>query len=151
MRTRTAAVDLLPAGKASTATRIIYYQPRLRFCPIEETNSKRTLVQYASYYSRFWRINNQLAPFWRRVIETKSRQTLVFDPSGSTSHLRACPVLKRGERCFVGSFSLGHWMVPVAGAFVWQKHDLGTSFFRERYNSYVLRSIAVSPQPGWFE
>ena len=84
MRTLTAADGLLPAGKASTATRIIYYQPRLRLCPTEETDSERTSFQYASYYSSFWRINNQLAPFWRRVIETKSRQTLEFDPGGST-------------------------------------------------------------------
>ena len=91
MRTLIAAGGVLPAGKASTATRITYYQPRLRFCPTDERNSERASIQYASYYSSFWRINNQLPPFWRRVIETKSRQTLVFDPGGSTGHLRACP------------------------------------------------------------
>ena len=84
MRTRTATGGLLPAGKASTATRIIYYQPRLRFCPTKETNSERTSIQYASYYSSLWWINN-LPPFWRRVIEIKSRQTLAFDPSGMSS------------------------------------------------------------------
>ena len=72
MRTPTAAGGSLPAGKASTVTRIIYYQPRLRFCPTEETNSERTSIQYALYYSSFWWINNQLAaPSWRRVIKTK--------------------------------------------------------------------------------
>ena len=64
MRTLTAAGGLLPAGKASTATRITYYQPCLWFCSTEETNSKRTSIQYASYNISFWRINNQLLPFW---------------------------------------------------------------------------------------
>ena len=53
MRTLTAAGGLLPPDKASTATRITYYQPHLRFCPSEETNSERTSTQYASYYSSF--------------------------------------------------------------------------------------------------
>ena len=51
MRTLTAAGGLLPAGKASTATRITYYQPRIWFCPTEETSSERTSVQYVSYYN----------------------------------------------------------------------------------------------------
>ena len=49
MRMRTAASGLLSTGKASTATRTIYYQPRLCFCPTEETDSEKTSVQYASY------------------------------------------------------------------------------------------------------
>ena len=44
MRTLTAASGLLPAGKASTATRIIYYQLRVRFCPTEKTSSERKSV-----------------------------------------------------------------------------------------------------------
>ena len=64
MHTLTAAGGLLPAGKASTTTKITHYQPRLRFCPTEETNFERTSSQYASYYSSFWWINNQVAaPF----------------------------------------------------------------------------------------
>ena len=38
MRTPTAAGGLLPAGKASTATRIIFYHLPLRLWPTEETN-----------------------------------------------------------------------------------------------------------------
>ena len=57
MRTLTAAGGLLSASKASTATRIAYCQPRLWFCPTEETNSERTSFQYASYYNSFWRVN----------------------------------------------------------------------------------------------
>ena len=70
MRRPTAAGGLLPAGKTSTATRIIFFQPCLRFCPTEETNSRTTPIQYASYYSRFCRINNQLAAaFCRRSLK----------------------------------------------------------------------------------
>ena len=43
MRTLTTADDLLPAGKVSTAARIIFYQLPLRFCPTEETNFGTTL------------------------------------------------------------------------------------------------------------
>ena len=35
MGSPTAASGLVPAGKASTTTRITFYQPRLRFCPTE--------------------------------------------------------------------------------------------------------------------
>ena len=89
----TASGGLLLADKASTTTRITFYEPRLRSCPTEETNSDGTSTEYALYYnSSFWW--NQLpAPFWWRVIETKSRQNLIFDPSGSKGRLRACPFL----------------------------------------------------------
>ena len=98
MRTPTVTGGLLPAGKASPKMRITYSQPRLRFCPPEETNSERTSIQYASYYSSFWWINNQLAaPSWQRVIQTKLR-TLEFDPRGATGRLRACPFFRNVAR-----------------------------------------------------
>ena len=40
MRTLTAAGGLLPAGTASTATRTIFHQPPLWFCPTEEMNPR---------------------------------------------------------------------------------------------------------------
>ena len=52
MRTLTAAGGLLPAGKASTATKIIFYQPPFWFCPTKEINS-RTTIQYAMNCSSF--------------------------------------------------------------------------------------------------
>ena len=71
LRPPTAAGGVHPAGKASITTRITYYQPRPWFCPTEEMNSERTSFPYASYYSSFWWINNQLAaPFWRLVTQT---------------------------------------------------------------------------------
>ena len=90
--TPTATDGLLSAGKTFTATRTTFDQPSLWFCPTEEIKL-RTLDQYASYYSIFWRINNQQTPFWPGVIETKSGQNLVFNPGGSTDCLRACPFL----------------------------------------------------------
>ena len=45
MRSPTAAGGLLPVGKASTTTRTTFHQPRLRFCPTEETSSERTSTQ----------------------------------------------------------------------------------------------------------
>ena len=129
LRTLTAADGLLPTGKDSTTERITYHQPRLRFCPAEETISERTSTQYVSYYSSFWRINNQLFPFWRRVIETKSRQTLVFDPGGFTGRLRACPFLGTWrallcEELFVRA-------LDVAGVFL-ANGGVGISFSRNR-------------------
>ena len=79
MRTPTAA-GLLPAGTASTAMWTIISR-QLPFWILGETK-KRTS----------W-INNQLAPAGLRIIQTKSRQTLVFTPGGSTGRLRACPYM----------------------------------------------------------
>ena len=93
MRSPTAAGGLVPAGEASTTTRITFYEPRLRFCPTEETHSERMSTQYALYYNINFRLNQLRAPSWRRVIQTKSRQNLIFDPGGSKSRLRACLLL----------------------------------------------------------
>ena len=85
MRTPTTAGGLPLLGKTSTAKNTILHQLALWFCPTVEKNV-RTSILYASYYSIFWWINNQQAPFWPRVIETKLGQKLVFDPGGSTGY-----------------------------------------------------------------
>ena len=85
MRTQTTTGGLLLTGTASTATRTIFDQPPLWFCLTEEICS-RTSIQYATYYSSLWKM---------KVLETKSRQTLVLDPCGSTGRLRACSFLGR--------------------------------------------------------
>ena len=91
MRTLTAAGGLLPTDKAYTATRTSFDQPSLWFCPTEAINL-RTSIQYASFYSSFWRIDNLLAaPSCRRVIETKLGQNLVFDPGGSRARPTRMP------------------------------------------------------------
>ena len=104
MGTRTVAGGLFPVGTASTA-RIIFYQPPLWFCLIEEINS-RTSNQYVSTYSSFGKL---------KVAETKARQTLVFDPGGSKGYLRTCPFWERGTRCVVRRLSFGCLLVLKTG------------------------------------
>ena len=148
IRSPTAADGLLRAGKASTTTRITFYQPRLRFCPTEGTNSK-TSIQYALYYnSSFWW--NQLpAPSWRRVIQTKSRKKLIFDPGGSKGRLRACPLLGTWRVLLRGELLVLERRVALEGAAFFDRiDDLGINL-QERYRRvtpYVLRFIAVFPQ-----
>ena len=83
------------------ATRTTLDQPPVCFSPTEEVNL-RASIQYASYYSIFWRINNQRAPFWPRVIETKSGQNVVFDLGGSTGRFRACLFLRTQRALLCG-------------------------------------------------
>ena len=75
-----AAGGLLPAGTASTTMRTIFLPtPRLRsFCLAKMRTSQTNFKQVAR-------------PYWRKAIEKKSRQTLVFDPGGCTSRLHDCP------------------------------------------------------------
>ena len=81
MRTLTAAGGVLPTGTASTAMRTIFPRPLFSW-NLGETKKR---IRWT---------NNQLVLLYsRRVIQTKSRQTLVFDAGGSTRRLRACPFL----------------------------------------------------------
>ena len=54
----------------------------------------------------------------------------------------------------MGRFSFGCRIVPEAGA-VFGRWKTGMSFSErgtsDSFTAYVLRSIDVSPQPGWFE
>ena len=106
MRTRTAAGGLLPTGKASAATRIIFHQPPLWFYLTEEIKY-RTSNQYTTDYSSFWKL---------KVFKTKSRYWCSIL---AVLQVVYAPVRfwERGARCFVGRFSFGRRMVPVAGAF----------------------------------
>ena len=151
MRPQTTASGLLPAGKASTATRIIYFQSRLRFCPTDETNSERSYIQYASYYSNYWRINIQQAPFRRRVIESKPGQTLVFDPDGLKVVCAPARFWERGAHCFVGRrFSFGSMDVPfildvrLVDAPAGVTQEKGHTGFRIHLHSAVLASIFLA-------
>ena len=98
MHTPKASGGLLPTGKTSTATRTTFVQPTLRFCLTEETDL-RTSSLYASYYSNLYL---RATPSYRRGIETKSKQNLMFDPGGITGRLPPARLWERGERCFVG-------------------------------------------------
>ena len=89
MRSPTAADGLLPIGEASRATRTTFNQPPLRLYSTEETNSKKTPTPYVAYDSIFFQMNNlPAALFCRRVIETKSGESRMFDPGGSRSSPR---------------------------------------------------------------
>ena len=80
MRTPTAAGELFPTGKTSTATKTICDQPPLWFYPAEDI-SLRTSNQYATNDSSFWKM---------KVLQTKMMQTLMFDHGGSKGRLRVC-------------------------------------------------------------
>ena len=87
MRTTTAAGGFLPTGKTTTAIWTTLDRPTLWFC-LTEDESLRTSTSYALYYnSSFW-LNQLPASSWRRLIQTKSRQNLMFDPGGSRSFPR---------------------------------------------------------------
>ena len=92
MRTTTAAGGLVPTGKTSTATRTTSKEPLLRFYATEKNNpekdSKKEKVRTSTPYalsdsSVFQESNLSAAPYYRRVVETKSRQNGTFDPGGS--------------------------------------------------------------------
>ena len=94
IRAKTAAGGLLPTGKTSTATETTSNEPLLRLYSAEETNFTKSPTPYASYDSSvFQKSNLPAAPYYRRVVETKSRQNRTFDPGGLQGHLRACPFL----------------------------------------------------------
>ena len=98
IRTLTAAGGLLPTGTSITATRIIFRQPPLWCCPTKNMSyMAMTSIQYATYSS-----SSKM-----KVLETKIRQTMVFDAGGCTDRLRACPFL-------------GVWRALLCGqVFVW--------------------------------
>ena len=102
MRTTTAASGLLPTGKISTATRTTFDYSTLWSCQTEEMYSEMTSTPSAWYYSSFRRNKLLAAPSCRRVVETKSGQTRMFDPGGSEGHLRACPFLRTWRALLCG-------------------------------------------------
>ena len=124
MRTLTATGGLLPTGNTPTATMTVFHHFPHWFCLTKDIKSRSS--QYATDWSRFWKL---------KVLETKSRQTLVFDSGGSTGRLR----------CFMGRFSFGSRLVAVWNVFgkQWSRNII----FDRGSGPYVLRSIAVSPQP----
>ena len=133
MRTPIAAGVLLPADTASTATRTTFDQPPLWFCPTEEMNLK-TSDQYAIDYGSFWKM---------KVLQTKSIQTLIFDPGGFKGNLRAClfwgtwrALLCREVRFGAAGGDLERFSYKRRSS-KYHYLERGTS------NSYVLRSVAV--------
>ena len=90
-----------------------------------------------------------------KVLEAKTKETLIFDPIGYTGCLRACPFNGNVSRvALCEGFRLGAgWHLRLEG--FWQMNDVESSSSGEgtsrSFSPYVLRSITVSLQPGWFE
>ena len=119
MRSPRAAGGLLPAGTTFTATRTIFHQPLLWFCPTKEIYS-RTSIKHSTTYSSFWKIE-----------ETKTRQTLVFDPWGSTSRPRACPFLGRWRALLCAEVFVWARDGSQGWSVFWLMDDLEYTFPRE--------------------
>ena len=84
------------------------------------------------------RISYKLALSWRRVLQTKSRQTLVFDPGGSTGRLRTCPFSGTWRELPFGEFFVR--ALDVAGAFF---ERMKTSEYHSGVRCKQLVRIAV--------
>ena len=89
MRPSTAAGGLDPTGEASKAS-----ETTSNLLDRGDKNSW-TSISSASYDSSsvLQERNLSATPFWRRVVDAKSRQNRTSDPGGSRGHLRACPFL----------------------------------------------------------
>ena len=82
-------------------------------------------------------------------------QTLMFDPGGFKGRLRAYPFLGTWRALLYGEVLVLERLVVIRSV-LWQMMDDSESSCYRRgtgksFTLYVLRSIAVSPQPGWFE
>ena len=105
MRTPTATGGLLPAGIASSAMIIIFSRPLLSWTLGEEAKGRTTRTN-----------NKQLAPpYWRKVIQTSTRKTLMFDPGGCTGRLRSCSFLGGRHALRIGWAYLDAAMVVKTG------------------------------------
>ena len=139
MRTSTAAGGSPPAGKPSTMTRTTFEQPPLWLYPVEEINL-RASNQYATDNSSFWKM---------KVLQTKSMQTLIFNPGGFKGLLCACPFLGTWRALLCGEVLVLERLVAIWSVFL-QKKGLGISVSGARYkppvciviDCYFLRSQA---------
>ena len=108
-----AARGLLPAGIASIIMRAIIPPPPLswRLCETKtgKHSSTTTAIQTRATYSSYWH---------RKVKETKSKQTLVFDPGGCSGRLRCCPFLSERLALLRRGFVWDATIVSEAGAFL---------------------------------
>ena len=92
-----AAGGLLSAGTASTATRTIFQRRRFSWSLDEATKEITGRTNF-----------NPLAPSsWRKVIQKKSRKTLVLDCGGCSCRLRDWPFLEGWRALLRGEVRLG--------------------------------------------
>ena len=121
MCTLTTAGGLLPVGTTATAMRTIFPRPLFTWSLGEESKKRTGRTNF-----------NQLAPpCWRRVIQTESRQTLMFDPGGCTGRLRSCPFVGGWRTLLCGEVFVwdAEWYPRLER--VWLTEDLNIIFPRE--------------------
>ena len=97
IRKSTSAGSFLHAGATSiTKTQGTNFPPLLLPWSFRETSEEKNIFttrQTFAKYNRSWH---------PKVIETKSRQNMVFDPGGLSGCLCGCPFWEGGARCIVG-------------------------------------------------
>ena len=94
----------------------------------EEKNTGTTRHTFAKY-NRFWHL---------KVIETKTRQNMVFDPGGLSGCLCGCPFWEGDPRCKVGGL--------ISEAFATRYSYLRS--FRSHDISIFLQTVDVLPFIG---
>ena len=97
IRKSTSAGSFLHAGETSTTkTQGTDFPPQLLPRSFRETSEEKkisTTRHISAKYNRPWHL---------KVIETKSRQNMVFDPGGLSDGLCGCPFWEGDARCIVG-------------------------------------------------
>ena len=104
MRKLTSAGGLLHAGAGSTIiTQGTKFPPQLLPWSFRETSEENNICTRQTFakYNRSWH---------PKVIETKSRQNMAFDPGGLSGCLCGCPFWESDARCIVG------WLIREAFA-----------------------------------
>ena len=96
IRKSTSAGSLLDAGATSiTKTQATNFPQQLFPWSFRETSEEKNICTRQTFakYNRSWH---------PKVMETKSRQNMVFDPGGLSGCLCGCPFWEGGARCIVG-------------------------------------------------
>ena len=134
-RPGTAADGLLPADTASTATRTVFSWSLLSLTFDEEAKKRTSRTN-----------NNQIAPpYWKKIIQMKSSQTLVFDPGGCIGRICSCPILGGWHALRVGRAYLDAAIVVKARAF--SVHVNIISRRRQAIRTYCGQSVFPIKQP----
>ena len=137
-----AAGGLMPAGTAFTSTVRPIFPPSLLSwsCYGEETKEITSRTNF-----------NPFAPrYWRKVVQTKSRRTLVFDPDSCSGRLRGCPFLGGRRTLLRGGVRLGH-CDGIRGWNIFVGRGPSIIIFKKSTSNLIrrilLRHIATFPKP----
>ena len=95
MRSPSAAGGLLPTGKTFSATGT-NFPPQLLPRSFRETSEEKKISTTRQTFAKY---NRSRHP---KVIETKSRQNMIFDPGGLSGCPCVCPFWEGHARCIVG-------------------------------------------------